>query len=96
MPVTAQLREVQNGYPSTTILPFSEVTLNPSSVNVSEDASVATTFTFPSPVYIQENVEYCFVVLANTQEYNMWISRVGQTNKGTDRTISQQPYACFI
>ena len=23
----------------------------------------------------------------------MWISRVGQTNKGTDRTISQQPYA---
>ena len=93
VPVTVQLREVQNGYPSTTILPFSEVTLNPSSVNVSEDASVATTFTFPSPVYIQENVEYCFVVLANTQEYNMWISRVGQTNKGTDRTISQQPYA---
>ena len=92
VPVTVQLREVQNGYPSTTILPFSEVTLNPSSVNVSEDASVATTFTFPSPVYIQENVEYCFVVLANTQEYNMWISRVGQTNKGTDRTISQQPY----
>ena len=94
-PVTAQLREVQNGYPSTTILPFSEVTLNPSSVNVSEDASVATTFTFPSPVYIQENVEYCFVVLANTQEYNMWISRVGQTNKGTDRTISQQAIAVF-
>ena len=93
VPVTVQLREVQNGYPSTTILPFSEVTLNPSSVNVSEDASVATTFTFPSPVYIQENVEYCFVVLANTQEYNMWISRVGQTNKGSDRTISQQPYA---
>ena len=96
VPVTVQLREVQNGYPSTTILPFSEVTLNPSSVNVSEDASVATTFTFPSPVYIQENVEYCFVVLANTQEYNMWISRVGQTNKGTDRTISQQPYGVLF
>ena len=92
MPVTLQIREVQNGYPSTTILPFSEVTLNPSSVNVSSDASVATTFTFPSPVYIQENVEYCFVLLANTQEYNVWISRVGQTNLGSDRTISQQPY----
>ena len=35
VPVTVQLREVQNGYPSTTILPFSEVTLNPSSVNIS-------------------------------------------------------------
>ena len=94
MPITVQLREVQNGYPSTTILPFSEVTLNPSSVNVSEDASVATTFTFPSPVYIQENVEYCFVVLANTQEYNVYaISRASNTIKGSDRTISQQPYA---
>ena len=64
VPVTVQLREVQNGYPSTTILPFSEVTLNPSSVNVSEDASVATTFTFPSPVYIQENVEYCICIIS--------------------------------
>ena len=93
VPVTLQLREVQNGYPSTTILPFSEVSLNPDSVNVSDDASVATTFTFPSPVYIQENVEYSFVVLANSQAYNMWVARVGQTNKGSDRTISQQPYA---
>jgi len=93
VPVTVQIREVQNGYPSTTILPFSEVSLNPSSVNTSADATSATTFTFPSPVYIQENVEYAFVVLANSQAYNMWVARVGQTNKGSDRTISQQPYA---
>ena len=46
-----------------------------------------------SPVYIQENVEYCFVVLANSQAYNMWVARVGQNNVGSDRTISQQPYA---
>ena len=57
-----------------TILPFSEVSLNPSAVNTSTDASVATTFTFPSPVYIQENTEYAFVLLANTQEYNVYVS----------------------
>ena len=57
-----QLREVVNVYPSTTILPF-EVTLNPSAVSTSADSSTPTTFTFPSPVYIQQNVEYCFVVL---------------------------------
>ena len=93
VPVTLQIREVKNGYPSTNILPFSEVSLNPNAVNTSVDASVATTFNFPSPVYIQENTEYAFVLLANTQEYNVYVSRVGQTNLGSDRTISQQPYA---
>ena len=62
IPITMQLREVVNGYPSTTILPFGEVTLNPSSVNTSADSSTATTFTFPSPVYIQQNVEYLSLI----------------------------------
>ena len=74
-----QIREVKNGYPSTNILPFSEVSINPQSVTTSTDASVATTFTFPSPVFIQENTEYAFVLLANSQEYNVYVSRVGQT-----------------
>jgi hypothetical protein len=93
VPVTLQIREVKNGYPATTILPFSEVSLNPSAVSTSTQATVATTFTFSSPVYIQENTEYAFVLLANSQEYNVYVSRVGQTNLGSDRTISQQPYA---
>ena len=38
-------------------------TLNPSSVNVSTDGTTATTFTFDSPVYLEENKEYCFVVM---------------------------------
>ncbi|MDA7798386.1 DUF4815 domain-containing protein [bacterium] len=93
VPVTLQVREVKNGYPSTNILPFSEVSINPTAVTTSTDASIATTFTFPSPVFIQENTEYAFVLLANSQEYNVYVSRVGQTNLGSDRTISAQPYA---
>ena len=93
IPVTVQIREVVNGYPSNKILPFGEVTLNPSSVNVSTDASTATTFTFPSPVYLQENTEYAFVVLANTTEYNIYIGRLGEKIVGSDRTISSAPYA---
>jgi len=93
VPVTIQIREVVNGYPGSKILPFSETTLNPSSVNISDDASTATTFTFNSPVYIQQNVEYCFVVLANSNDYTTYVARLGETNIGSDRTISQQPYA---
>ena len=93
IPITLQIREVTNGYPSTTILPFGEVTLNPSAVNTSADSSVATTFTFPSPIYIQENVEYSFVLLANSQDYNAWVARIGENQINSNRTISQQPYA---
>ena len=74
-------------------MPFSEKTLNPSSVNITDDASTATTFTFDSPVYLQENTEYCFVVLANSNEYTAYVGRLGETVIGSDRTISQQPYA---
>jgi hypothetical protein len=93
IPVTVQIREVVNGYPGSTILPFSETTLNPSSVNTSADATTATTFNFASPVYVQENVEYCFVIMANSNAYTAFVGRLGETVLGSDRTISQQPYA---
>jgi len=93
IPVTLQIREVVNGYPGKKILPFSEKTLNPSSVNTSTDGTTATTFTFDSPVYLQENTEYCFVVLANSNNYTAYVGRLGETALDSDRTISQQPYA---
>ena len=64
-PVTVQIRDVVNGYLGQKILVFSETTLN-GSVNTSTDGSTATKFTFAN-VYIQSNVEYCFVVMANSQ-----------------------------
>jgi hypothetical protein len=93
IPITLQIREVVNGYPGKTILPFSEKTLNPSAVNTSADANTATTFTFNSPVYLQENTEYCFVLLANSNNYTTYVGRLGETVIGSNRTISQQPYA---
>jgi len=93
IPVTVQIRDVVNGYPGQKILPFSEVTLNPDSVNTSVDGTAATKFTFSSPVYIQNNVEYCFVVMANSQEYNAYVARIGETSLDSNRTISSQPYA---
>ena len=92
IPITVQLRSVVNGYPSNVILPFGEVTLEPNDVNVSSTAATATTFTFSSPVYIQENVEYAIVVLSDDDAYRMWISRIGEIDVGTTRAISSQPY----
>ena len=93
IPVTVQIRDVVNGYPGQKILPFSEKTLLPAAVNTSTDGTSATTFTFDSPVYIQNNVEHCFVVMANSQDYNAYVARIGETSLDSNRTISAQPYA---
>ena len=53
LPVTLQLRTMVAGVPSTTVIPFSEVTLDPDQINLSSDSSIPTKFTFPSPVYLQ-------------------------------------------
>jgi len=93
IPVTVQIREVVNGYPGKRIVPFSEKTLNPASVSTSTDATTATTFTFDSPVYLLENTEYCFVIMSMCNNYNCYVGRLGERVLGSDRTISQQPYA---
>ncbi|NBO69822.1 DUF4815 domain-containing protein [bacterium] len=92
-PITLQIREVINGYPGNKVIPFGEVTLNPADVSVSEDATAATTFTFPSPVHLQNNTEYCFVLLpaGNNPDYNIWVSELGQNELGTQNRISEQP-----
>lgn len=107
LPVTLQLREVVNGYPGKRILPFSEVTLNSHQVNLSStnvtmtDGSGAsypkydtpTTFTFPSPVYVQDGTEYCIVLASDSNNYKVWISQMGDQIPASARTISEQPYA---
>ena len=92
VPVTLQVRNTVNGYPGQSILPFSETTLNPDAVTTSTDGSAVTTFTFESPVYVQENTEYALVLMANTTDYNVYVARLGQTALDSNRTISQQPY----
>ena len=93
-PITLQLREVVNGYPGNRVIPFGEVTLNPADVSVSATAATATNFVFPSPVYLQNNTEYCFVLLpaGNNPDYNIWVSELGENELGTENRISEQPH----
>ena len=92
LPVTLQIRDTLNGYPAQTILPFSDVTKFPADVNVSDDASTATKFTFPSLVYLQPG-EYAIVAISNSLKYEAFIAELGENIIGTNRKISEQPYA---
>ena len=94
IPVEVQIRSTVNGYPGQTILPFGRVILNPASVIVDPDGTrnLATRFTFDSPVYLQENNEYAIVILSNSNNYNVWVARLGEDQVGTTNQISSQPY----
>jgi len=168
LPVTLQIREMQNGYPTTKVLPFASKTLPPyfdgtvsmtagsttvtgsgttftvdykvgdeiqiegayvsggthcveivsidsdTSMTVSDTAfttvsgakyglptndslgrpegSVPTTFHFDEPVYVKDGVEYCIVLFTDSNKYLTWISRMGETDVGGNRMISEQPY----
>jgi len=92
LPVTLQIRTMVNGYPTTTVVPFGQQSVDAADITVSDDASAATKFTFPSPVFLQNNVEYAFCVITNNTDYTMYTSRLGQTTLDGSRLISQQPY----
>jgi hypothetical protein len=93
-PMICQLRTVENGYPTTTVIPFGEKVLQPADVNVSEDATVATTVTFDSPVYLQDQVEYCFVLKALDTGYEAWTSELGGFDvTDVDFRITDQPHS---
>jgi len=77
--VTVMIREVVNGYPSPAIIPFSKIHLTPEEVNVSDDASVATTIDFEAPIRMDVEKEYSIVVMpdANDPNYLIFTSKVG-------------------
>lgn len=91
IPIKIYLTPTNAGRPTNTIIPFSEVIVNSSQVNVSDDASAVTTVTFPSPVYLEENKEYAIVLKPNSQKYEAYVSRLGQNEIGTTRRVTSQP-----
>ena len=78
--VFVELRHVELGTPTRFLVQdYSQVALNPSQINVSNDASLATTIRFPSPVYLEPKREYAIVFLSPASDkYEMWVATMGQ------------------
>ena len=92
VPVTVEIRTTANGYPSSVgTIPFASVTLNAEDVNVSDTATVATNFMFPSPIHLVPG-EYAIVVSSNSNQYEVFTATVGSTLLNGTRLIDKQPY----
>ena len=80
LPVTIQIRETTIGTPNLTVLPYSEVDVDPKDVNLSTDSSVATNIKFDAPVYLEPQKEYALIILSDSLDYRTWISRLGEAD----------------
>ena len=100
IPVTCQIRTMQTGFPTRKIVPFGEVVMDPEQVIVSPFGTLATRFTFPSPVFLEGGgSEYALTLISQSNNYNVFIAQMGEEDiadrnleESERRIVSQQPY----
>jgi hypothetical protein len=91
--VRAYLVTVKNGYPTNKIIPGSEKVLSPDKVKTSRNSSIATTFEFKKPIYLNGKTEYAVVVFSTDPSYTVYIAEMGgdKVDLITKQIISKQP-----
>lgn len=94
IPVQVELRNLVNGYPDKLKQdnPNLVAVKAAADVQVSNNASLPTKFTFPEPIYLRENADYAFVIFSNSSSYNVFTSTLGETSIETGKKIFKQPY----
>jgi hypothetical protein len=82
VPAVVQIRPTVNGYPSSdTVLPFASGSVMSKDIVVSAENSsskAATRFNFQAPVFLAPDTQYALVVLANTDKFEVYTSRIGE------------------
>jgi hypothetical protein len=86
-----QIRNTLAGFPGQIVM--AETQLHPRDINISDDGLLESIFEFKYPFHLKNGVEYCIVILADTQDYRCFVSRLGEESLDGSGVISKQPYA---
>ena len=87
VPITLEVRRMANGQPTKDIV--TSQTLQASDVTASASAATATRFWFPEIVSYKAD-SFCFVLVTNCTEYEIWVSEIGDTDIITGSVIQSQ------
>ena len=95
-PIIVQVRDVVNGYPGETV--YAEVSVPSNDINIPTDSNnpVVTEITLNQPVYCKAGTYYCFVVLSDSNAYEMYYADMGQTILGRSESLVVNPYATGV
>lgn len=94
LPISIELRPIVDDLPhSNKVIPYSQVTLTPDEINISNDGNMPTTFNFKRPIFLTDG-EYAIVIHTNSSEYSLYDAVVGDTimNSVSDSKVSKQLY----
>ena len=93
-----QIRPVENGIPTTTIVPGSVKFVKPADITVAPRNDIAslrstpTEVEFEEPVYLTAGEEYAIVLLAESVDYNVFVAQTyEEILGGTEGKVSKQP-----
>lgn len=89
-----EIRAMDNSGTITKVqVPDSEVWLESSQVNTSDDGSVATRVTFKAPIFLLNNQEYAFVIhtVGINPNYYMYVCVLGQEDILTKQPVNSRP-----
>jgi hypothetical protein len=92
LPVELSVRKLENGIPSSSILPNSIVVVDSDNINTSANAAVATSFTFPVPINL-ESGQYCFALSSDSKKHKVYVGQIGGEDNATGSIIFKQPYS---
>jgi hypothetical protein len=101
-PVTLSIVGTLNGYPNGATLDNSIVTLPAYQINVSDspqylDSTTYTEFKFNSPVYVQADTLYSFIIKSTSNEYTLWTAANGDTATASSvKNLASDPYPSSI
>lgn len=87
-PVTVQIRETSNGYPTRTVLGAGRI--NPDSIVVSGGGH--TRIPFDSPVSVLAGTEYALVVLCDDAQTSVAVANLGEFDQLAQQFVTVQPY----
>ena len=91
------VKGVGNGAGGCEIQTFIEIDTPAVRMGVAVDAGEVTNSTTPThfafdyPVYLQNDTEYALVVETDSTDYELWVSRLGETDIATSTVITTQP-----
>jgi len=98
IPMQVQIRPVENGIPTTIIVPGSVKFVKPDDITLAPNTDIAsirsngTTVEFDEPVYLTAGEEYAIVLLAESVEYNVYVAQTYETIiGGNEGKVSKQP-----
>ena len=98
IPMQVQIRPVENGIPTTTIVPGSVKFVKPADITVASSNDIATIRSAPTevefeePVYLTAGEEYAIVLLAESVEYNVFVAQTyEEILGGQEGKVSKQP-----